>query len=43
MVLKVLNFKFGFQGLEKVLNMVKMCFRYWKSMEILNGKEFLSI
>jgi len=43
MVLKVLNFKFGFQGLEKVLNMVKMCIRYWKSMEILNGKEFLSI
>jgi len=30
-----LNFKFGFQDLEKVLNLAKiMCIRYWKSMEI---------
>jgi len=38
MVLKVLNFKIGFQDLEKVLNLAKMYFRYWKSMEMLNGK-----
>jgi len=34
-VLKVLNFKIGFQDLEKVLNFAKMYIRYWKSMEIL--------
>jgi len=36
---KVLNFKIGFQDLEKVLNLAIMCIRYWKSMEILNKKE----
>ena len=42
-VLKVLNFKIGFQDLEKVLNLAKMYVRYWKSMQILNGKEIRSI
>jgi len=32
---KVLNFKIGFQDLEKVWNLVKMYIRYWKSMEII--------
>jgi len=37
---KVLNFKIGFQDLEKVLHLAnKMSLRYWKSMEILNGKD----
>jgi len=36
---KVLNFKIGFQDLEKVLNLVKMSLRYWKSIEIPNGKD----
>jgi len=36
---KVLNFKIVFQDLEKILNLAKMCKKYWKSMEILNGKE----
>ena len=36
---KVLNFKIGFQDLEKVLNLAKMCIKCLKSMEILNGKE----
>jgi len=36
---KVLNFKISFQDLEKVLNLAKMPFRYWKSMEIPNGKD----
>ena len=40
---KVLNFKIGFQDLKKVLNLAKMYIRYWKSMEILNGKEIWSI
>jgi len=35
---KVLNFKIGFQDLEKVLNFAKMYIRYWKSVEILYGK-----
>jgi len=43
---KVLNFKIGFQDLdgfqEQVLNLPKMRIRYWKSVEILNGKEILS-
>ena len=38
-VLKVLNFKIGFQDLEKVLNLAKMSLRYWKSIEIPNGKD----
>ena len=36
---KVLNFKIGFQDIEKVSNLAKMYIRYWKSMEILNWKE----
>jgi len=40
---KVLNFKIGFQDLEKVLNFAKMYIRYWKSMDLLNGKEISSI
>jgi len=40
---KVLNFKIGFQDLEKVLNFAKIYIRYWKSIEILNGKEISSI
>jgi len=40
---KVLNFKIGFQDLEKVLNLVKKYIRYWKNIEILNGKEIWSI
>ena len=36
---KVLNLKIGFQDLEIVLNWAKMYIRYWKSIEILNGKE----
>jgi len=40
---KVLNFKIGFQDLEKVLSLAKMYARYWKSMEILNRKEILNI
>jgi len=40
---KVFKFKIGFQDLEKVLNFAKTYIRYWKSMEILNGKEFSSI
>jgi len=40
---KVLNFKIGFQDLEKVLNFAKMCIRYLKSMEIFNNKEISSI
>jgi len=35
---KVLNFKIGFQDLEKVLNLAKMYIKYWTSLEILNGK-----
>ena len=35
----VLNFKIGFQDLEKVLNLAKMYIRYWKSMAILNSKK----
>jgi len=38
-----LNFKVGFQDLEEVLNFAKMHIRYWKSMEILYGKEISSI
>jgi len=33
-VWKVLNLKSGFQDLEKVLNLAKICIRYWKSLEI---------
>jgi len=40
---KVLDFKIGFQDHEKVLNLAKMHIRYWKGMEILNGKEISSI
>jgi len=29
-VLKVLNFKIGFQDFEKVLNLAKLSLRYWK-------------
>ena len=39
---KVLNFKIGFQDIEKALNLAKMYIRYWISMEILNGKEIRS-
>ena len=42
-VLKVLNFKIGFQDLEKVLTFAKMYIKYWKSMVILNGEEISSI
>ena len=38
-----LNFKIGFEDLEKVLELVKICIKYWKSMEILNGKGIWSI
>jgi len=40
---KVLNFKIDFQDLKKVSNLAKIYIRYWKSMEILNGKEIWSI
>jgi len=30
-----LNFKIGFEDLEKVLELVRICIKYWKSMEIL--------
>jgi len=40
---KVLNFKIGFQDLEKVLNLAKMYIGYWKSFEIPNRKEIWSI
>ena len=33
----------GFQSLEKLLNLAKMYIKYWKSMEILNGKAIRSI
>ena len=36
---KVLNFKIGFQDLEKILNLAKVYIKYWRSVEILNGKE----
>ena len=42
-LLKLLDFKTGFQYLEKVLNLAKMCIRYWKSVEVLYGKEISSI
>jgi len=32
---KLLNFKIGFQDLEKVFNLAKMYIRCWKGMEIL--------
>jgi len=34
---KVLNCEIGFQDLEKVLNLAKMCVKYWKSMDILHS------
>jgi len=40
---KVLNFKIGFQDLEKVLNLAKMSLRYWKSMEIPSRKDMRSV
>ena len=40
---KVLNVKFGFQDLEKVLNWAKMYIKYWQSMKIPNGNEIKSI
>jgi len=40
---KVLNFKIGFQDLEKVFNFATMYIMYWKSMEIWNYKEISSI
>jgi len=36
---KVLNFKIGFQDLEKVLNLAKMSLRFGISIEIPNGKD----
>jgi len=36
---KVLNFKIGFQDLEKVWKLAEICMKYCKSWEILNGKE----
>jgi len=38
-VLKVSNFKIGFQDLEKVLNLATMSLRYWNSIEIPNEKD----
>jgi len=34
---KVLNCEIGFQDLEEVLNLAKMCIKFWKSMEIPNS------
>jgi len=34
---KKLKYEIGFQDLEKVLNLDKMCIKYWKSVEIPNS------
>jgi len=39
---KVLNFKIGFQDLEKVLNLAKMYMKYWICMKILMEKSEVS-
>jgi len=33
-----MDFKIGFQDLEKVLKLAKICVKYWKTMEIQNWK-----
>jgi len=38
-----IEFQIWFQDLEKVLNLAKMSPRYWKSMEIPNGKNIRSV
>jgi len=38
-----MDFKIGFQDLEKVLKLAKICVKYWKTMEIQNWKEIWSI
>ena len=40
---KSIELQIGVQDLEKVLNLAKMCIRYWKSVEVLYGKEISSI
>jgi len=38
-ILKELDYEISFQDLEKVLNLAKIYMKYWKSIEIVKGKE----